>query len=262
MKYSQTDLESPEKIESLDGQLFVYTHRAPHKETENEDCLAVLPLDNNSGILAIADGLGGAPSGSAASQISIETIEKTLKENTGKLQLREIILDSFELANRLILEKGSGSATTLAVVELQGNEVRTYHVGDSKIVACGQRGKIKINTVSHSPVEYAVEAGVLDEVDAVLHDDRHLVSNVVGAHDMSITLGSTSKLSAHDTLLIASDGLFDNLYMDEIIEIIRKGPLETVADNLADAAAKRMQSDEVEVPGHPDDLSFILYRLS
>ena len=261
MNYCQTDLEGPEKIESLDGQLFIYTHRSPCKETENEDCLAVLSLTNNSGILVIADGLGGAPLGSGASQISIETIEKTLKDNKGKLQLREIILDSFEQANKLILEKGLGSATTLAVVELQDNNVRTYHVGDSKIIACGQRGKVKINTVSHSPVEYAVEAGVLDENEAVLHDERHLVSNVVGSHDMSISLGPTVKMSDHDTLLVASDGLFDNLYLEEIIEIIRKGPLEAAAMNLANAATERMHSDEAEIPGHPDDLSFILYRL-
>lgn len=261
MIYCQTDLEEPEQIELLHGQLFIYTHRSPFKETDNEDCLAVIPLNSTSGILAIADGLGGAPLGASASCLSVETIEKTLKQNAGNLQLREIILDSFEKANRNILEKGTGSATTLAVVELQGNEVRTYHVGDSKIVVCGQRGKIKINTVSHSPVEYAVEAGVLDENEAVLHDERHLVSNVVGSHDMSITLGSTIKLSDHDTLLIASDGLFDNLYMEEIIEIMRKGPLKAAASNLAEAATERMKSDETEGPGHPDDLSFILYRL-
>lgn len=260
MKYCQTDLDRPERLESLPGQLIVYTHRSPFKETENEDCLAIISSGDDSGILAVADGLGGLPSGSGASKISVDTLENKIIRKTDRMQLREIILDAFEKANSLILEKGSGSATTLAVVELQGNEVRTYHVGDSKIIVCGQRGKIKINTVSHSPVEYAVEAGVLDENEAVLHDERHLVSNVVGSHDMSITLGSTVKLSKYDTLLIASDGLFDNLYMEEIIEIIRKGALELAADNLANAAEKRMLSGESELPAHPDDLTFILYR--
>lgn len=260
MKYCQTDLESPEEIELLPGQLFVYTHRSPSKETENEDCLAVLPASDDCGILAIADGLGGLPLGSSASQISVTSLEKMLAENNDELQLREIILDSFETANRLILDKASGSATTLAVVELQGNEIRTYHVGDSKIVVCGQRGKIKLNTVSHSPVEYAVEAGLLDENEAVLHEERHLVSNVVGSHDMSITLGSTIKLASRDTLLIASDGLFDNLYMDEIVDIIRKGPLDIAATILATEANKRMHSNDEKTPAHPDDMSFILYR--
>ena len=261
MKYCRTDLEKPEKIESLPGQLFIYTHRSPYKETDNEDCLSVLTSTNNSGLLAIADGLGGLPSGSSASQISINTIESILNKSNHEVQLREIILDSFENANEQILAKGSGSATTLVVAEVQGNEIRTYHVGDSKVILCGQRGKVKINTVSHSPVEYAVEAGMLDENEAVLHDERHLVSNVVGSHDMSISLGPTVKMSDHDTLLLASDGLFDNLYLEEIIEIIRKGSLGVSAMKLASAATERMTSEVAEMPGHPDDLSFILYRL-
>ncbi|MEJ2142530.1 MAG: serine/threonine-protein phosphatase [Gammaproteobacteria bacterium] len=242
------------------GQFVIYTHRSPSKETENEDCLAVIPLRDDCYIFAVADGLGGLPSGGSASQITIDTLDNKSHEYNEGIQFREIILDSFEKANRLILDKGSGAATTLAVAELQKNEVRTYHVGDSKILVCGQRGKIKLNTVSHSPVEYAVEAGVIDEDEAVLHDERHLVSNVVGSHEMSITLGSTVKLSKYDTLLLASDGLFDNLYMEEIIEIIRKGPLESVATSLIEMASKRMLSEAPELPGHPDDLTFILYR--
>lgn len=260
MKYCLTDLDKPERLESLPGQIYVYTHRSPSKETENEDCLAVIPSGDNCGILAVADGLGGLPSGSSASRISIDTLENKVIHKTEGMQLRELILDAFEQANREILEKGSGSATTLAIAELQGDEIRTYHVGDSKIIVCGQRGKIKINTVSHSPVEYAVEAGMLDEDEAVLHDERHLVSNVVGSHDMSITLGSTVKLARYDTLLVASDGLFDNLYMEEIIEIIRKGSLEMAANNLVEAAGKRMLSGESGLPAHPDDLTIILYR--
>lgn len=260
MKYCQTDLDRPERLELLSGQSVIYTHRSPSKETENEDCLAVIPLKDDCCILAVADGLGGLPSGANASQITVDTLVNMSSEHNGGLQLREIILDSFETANSLILNKGTGSATTLAVVELQKNEVRTYHVGDSKIIVCGQRGKVKLNTVSHSPVEYAVEAGIIDENEAVLHDERHLVSNVVGSHEMSITLGSTIKLSKYDTLLIASDGLFDNLYMEEIIEIIRKGPIETAAISLAEMASKRMLSEDPELPGHPDDLTFILYR--
>ena len=48
-----------------------------------------------------------------------------------------------EAANRAVAELGVGAATTLAVVEIQGRSVRTYHVGDSMILAVGQRGKVR-----------------------------------------------------------------------------------------------------------------------
>lgn len=262
MIYCQTDLDKPERVKLLPGQLFIYTHRSPDKLSENEDSLAVIPTGKKNAVFAVADGLGGLPSGSVASQIAISSIENALNNINDSEQLREIILNSFEAANRNILEKGAGSATTLAVVELQGDEVRTYHVGDSKVLICGQRGKVKVSTVSHSPVEYAVEAGLLDENEAVLHDERHLVSNVVGDQNMTITLGSTTRLHKYDTLLIASDGLFDNFFIEEIIEIIRKGSLEKAAEKLVGAANQRMLSENNQEPGHPDDMSFIIYRLN
>jgi serine/threonine protein phosphatase PrpC len=260
LKYCLADLEAPLKQELLGGQLFLYTHRSPDKETVNEDCVAVLPYNEDKAVLVVADGLGGLPGGSGAAQIAVSTIEKAFSQQDKDINLRNLILNCFEKANQHILEKAMGSATTLAVVELQNDELRTYHVGDSKIVVCGQRGKIKVNTVSHSPVEYAVEAGMLDENEAVLHEERHLVSNVVGSNEMSITVGPTITLAKYDTVLIASDGLFDNLFIDEIIDIIRKGTLEKAAGQLVKLANERMDSEEAGMPGHADDLSFILYR--
>ena len=67
----------------------------------------------------------------------------------------------------------------------------------------------------------AVESGMLDEDEAVHHEERHLISNVVGADDMRIEIGLSINMAAKDTLLLASDGLFDNLYLNEIIETNR-----------------------------------------
>ena len=240
----------------------LYTHRAPGKETANEDCVGLIPYQPASGILLVADGLGGLPAGATASQLAAESLQRVLTSAPQEMALRDVILDGFEQSNRLILEKGMGSATTLAVVEIQGNEIRPYHVGDSMILVTGQRGKIKTYTVSHSPVGYAVEAGILDEKEAVHHEERHLISNVVGANDMSIAIGTSIIMDKYDTLLLSSDGLFDNLYIEEIIELIRKGPLEMAANNLIAKCARRMENPEANKPSHPDDLSFILFRQS
>jgi len=52
--------------------------------------------------------------------------------------------------------------------------------------------------------------------------------------------------------------LFDNVHRDEIIDMIRAGPLPRCADHLAGYARKRM-GDRI-APFKPDDLTFILYR--
>lgn len=261
--YSQADFDEPLTTAFLCGQAVFFTARAPGKTTPNEDCLALLPFDEESGVLIVADGLGGLPAGSTASQLAIENMTQVLREaTTDAIPLRDAILNGIERANEAILQQASGMATTLAVIEIQANTIRHYHVGDAMIMLTGQRGKLKAYTVSHSPVGYAVEAGMLDEEEAVHHEERHIVSNVVGATDMSISIGSTLQLAKRDTLLLASDGLFDNLYMEEIVEVIRKGPLASAAKKLVSLCQQRMQQPQQGVPSHADDLSFILYRPS
>jgi serine/threonine protein phosphatase PrpC len=260
--FSQADFEQPLSAPFIGGEATFFTARAPDKTTPNEDCLALIPFDADSGVLIVADGLGGLPSGSTASQLAIDTMAQVLDEAaSADIPLRDAILNGIEQANQAILAQSSGMATTLAVVEIQGHTVRHYHVGDAMIMVTGQRGKVKAYTVSHSPVGYAVEAGMLDEDEAVHHEERHIVSNVVGATDMHMSIGTTLQLSMRDTLLLASDGLFDNLYREEIVELIRKGPLTRAATQLVARSHERMQFPQAGLPSHADDLSFILFRL-
>ncbi|MFO7604626.1 MAG: protein phosphatase 2C domain-containing protein [Gammaproteobacteria bacterium] len=257
---SATDLQTPGCAPFGGGTVAWYSHRSPSKTTENEDSLALIPLHDGNAILAIADGLGGHVNGAAASRAAIEALSAIPQQHVETEDLRSAILNAIESANATILQNNPGAATTLAVVELSGRQVRSYHAGDSAILVSGQRGKRKLMTLAHSPVGYAVESGMLDEDDAVHHAERHLVSNVVGSPEMSIEIGAGIRLAARDTLLIASDGLLDNLYLDEIINIIRTGPLERCAMTLLEQTRQRMLHEAGAEPHHPDDLSFILYR--
>ena len=153
-----------------------------------------------------------------------------------------------------------GACTTMSVVEVSGRTARAYHVGDSMILLISQRGRLKHQTVCHSPVGFALEAGIIDEFEAMIHEERHLVSNVLGHKDMRIEVGSPLHLAKRDTLLAATDGLFDNLLLDEIIELTRKGSLGKAARNMADIARERMMDEFGSMPSKPDDMTFVLYR--
>jgi serine/threonine protein phosphatase PrpC len=60
--------------------------------------------------------------------------------------------------------------------------------------------------------------------------------------------------------MLATDGVLDNLYVDEIVELIRCGSLSKAADALAARARKRMYEPKLDRPSKPDDLTFILFR--
>ncbi len=256
------EMSGPELVAVAGGEVAVFSARSPSKQTSNEDAAVIVPVANRGAILAVADGLGGQRSGAEAAELAVKAVAGCVTAADSVAGLRAAILDGFERANQSVSDLGVGAATTLAAVEIDGSTIRPYHVGDSTILVAGQRGRIELLTVSHSPVGYAVEAGLLDEHEAIHHEDRHLVSNIVGSPEMRIEVGRSLTLKPRDTLLIGTDGLFDNMHVAEVVEAIRKGRLAVIAGALADACLRRMQEPEPDHPSHPDDLTFLIYRRS
>ncbi len=255
----QVSLSGSHQFDS--GSVEVRSLRSPDKETPNEDSAAVIPLGEDTVILAVADGVGGAKAGREASNIAVTILQERLNApGLGERGLRATVLDALEDANAAVMALNVGAATTLAVAEICANEIRSYHVGDSEVIGVGQRGRRKLQITPHSPTGFAIEAGILDAEEALHHMERHILSNVIGAEDMRIEVGTAIRLAPRDTVLLATDGLLDNLRVDEMIEIIRKGPLAVAADRLVELATHRMGGDGLEDPSKPDDLTIALYR--
>jgi len=244
------------------GEVCVRSVRSPEKATFNEDAAAVIQLGEDSLVLAVADGVGGNPAGREASNAVVQTLARVLtKLPDDQPQLRPAILDAVEEANKTVLGLARGAATTLVVAQLDATRLRSYHVGDSELLAVGQRGRIKQRVVPHSPTGFAVEAGLLDEDEAVQHDQRHVLFNVIGSNDMRVEVGPALELAVRDTVLLASDGLFDNLYIDEIVDTICSGPLTAAADELVERVRVRMSgAGKGDQPCKPDDLTVVLFR--
>lgn len=231
------------------------------KPNGNEDSAAIIPIADDCLTLLIADGVGGAATPRKASNTVVETLRDALREVEDEdARVRTTILDGIETANSKLRELGTGAATTLIVADIRDQQVRTFHVGDSVAWLVGQRGVIKYQTTPHSPVGFGVEAGLIKENEALEHEDLHVISNVIGSNDMRVEIGSKIPMAALDTLLVASDGLFDNVLPDEIVDIIRTGPVGEAAARLCELAQQRMYNSSAGKPSKPDDFSAILFR--
>ena len=243
------------------GTLVAFTTRAPDKTTENEDTVGIIPWGPQAAVLVVADGAGGLPAGKRASLTAVTALKDSLQVALEKTTLlRTAVLNGIEAANTAVRELGNGSATTLTVVTIEGRLARSYQIGDSEALVIGQRGLIKLQTTAHSPTGFAVEAGFLDQREALHHADRHLVSNFIGTADMTIDVGASVELAPRDTVILASDGLTDNLHVDEIVDLTRKGPLDTAVDAVLAKVQQRMTGSNATQPSKPDDLSLILFR--
>ena len=241
------------------GSVVAMTSRDPEKDTENEDTVAVIPFGPEAVVLVVAD--GGLPAGKQASLTATTTLAASLQSAMQQTTLlRTAILNGIESANEAVIALGNGSATTMTVVAIEGIVARSFQIGDSEALVVSQGGTVRAQTTAHSPTGFAVEAGFLDQREALHHEERHLVSNFLGTSDMRIDMGAGIELRPRDTVLIASDGLTDNVHLDEIIERIRKGPLMDGARALTSLASHRMANGEGNQPSKPDDLSLILFR--
>ncbi len=252
----QADFDTPRYFDEKKP-LMYFSKKSPITDTCNEDALGIFPVEGGF-VLAIADGAGGHPKGEDAAKQVLEQIDKHLKKWTSKEESFRIpIINAIEQANKDLLDEGIGARTTVTVCEVTNNKARGYQVGDSTLFICGLKGKIKYKSTAHSPVGYGIEAGLIDEKEALKHPDLHYISNLVGESGMKIEIGPEVELNPKDSIFLASDGIFDNFHPDQIVEIVRKGELENISTDLMTLIAEKIYKQD---DSKKDDISFILFK--
>lgn len=252
-------METPEVLEVGGGSVCYYSRRCDGKPTANEDAAAVIPVADRGVVIAVADGVGGLPQGDKAARITLETLIEHLAGISDPAALRSTILDAIERANRRVLALGGGAATTLAVAQIVDGRARTYHVGDSEVLIIGARGAVKSQTIAHAPVAYGVHSGWIDAVDALVHEQRNLVSNVVGSTEMRIEIGPPIRLAQRDIVLVCSDGITDNLHAEEIGTEICARTAEGAVRAVLESLNRRREMEAGELYKE-DDATLVTFR--
>jgi PPM family protein phosphatase len=222
------------------------------RRSNNEDAFVAAP---ELGLLALADGMGGAASGEVASGIFADTVRELLsagpppaEEEAGKLVLR-----SFRLANRRIRELAArepqhkGMGCTGEMVVFTGDGYVMGHVGDSRIYLF--RGALlRQMTKDHSFLQEQVDQGVLTPEQARVHPYRHMLLRAVGIHDTLDVDLISGKAYPGDLFLLCSDGLSD-MFGDSLIgeTLASDRSLEEKADRLVRNACDAGGHDNVTV---------------
>ncbi|MEM7027670.1 MAG: protein phosphatase 2C domain-containing protein, partial [Pseudomonadota bacterium] len=151
-----------ERIEIANSELVYFSNRSPLKDTPNEDALGIIPVDETTLVLVIADGMGGMPAGEKAAKTIVESLNDFIINKTDQQSLRDTILSGIEHADSVIKGLKNGSGSTVSVVEISENKMRTYHAGDSLVLLTNNDDAIKYVSVPHSPIGFALECGVID----------------------------------------------------------------------------------------------------
>lgn len=229
-----------------------FINQSQEKSTYNEDVLFIANVGPRI-LMGVADGAGGHPKGKEAAYIVGENMVKAITEGDGS-ELNMISL--IESINQKILALKAGAKTTLSVSLIDGEELYNYSVGDSEIVIWNRQGTEIYSNIPHSDIGYQIEAGVIDQKESLDNPDRYTVNNLLG--DDIIRIEATSKMDVKKghTLVIGSDGLFDNFSHEQLLDIVGTGTFEKSFERLVELCLTGPEKGWKK----DDDVSFIVAR--
>ena len=221
------------------------------KRDHNEDAMAVRP---ELGMLAVADGMGGAASGEVASKIyidcAIEVFSDTAYED---LSVEEMVQKVFALAHQTILDNArnnevhKGMGCTAELLAFDGDYYVLGHVGDSRTYLY-RDGTLKQLTKDHSIVQDQIDRGLLKPEDARTHSLRNVIVRAVGVEESFAIDMVRNACQKDDIFLLCSDGLTDMLKDDEITQVIlASGDLAGKAEGLIRSANEAGGKDNITV---------------
>jgi serine/threonine protein phosphatase PrpC len=225
--------------------LFLLKSRLREKE-ENEDSLFV-SSQSSTIRLGVADGAGGHPRGIDA---SFEACDEM------RVISRDCLLKKIDRANERVIDLKTGSKTTLAFAQIEKDKLSFHTVGDSEIIYWNGTGRILYTSIPHSPSGLKVEAGLTSQEESLTDPDRHIVNSLLG--DQFVQINSTSNFEPKKghTILLGSDGIFDNISHQRLSEIVTKGSFEEAYRQLVE----KCQKQDPDTWLKDDDISFILVR--
>jgi protein phosphatase len=207
----------------------------------------------NPGLLAVADGMGGAQAGEVAAQIAIDHLDRLGGPETGAS-----LVSAIEQANEAIVEQSSadpdksGMGTTITAISPQDGHLRVAHVGDSRAYLW-RDAELRQLTSDHSVVAELVRQGKITEEEAESHPHRNVITRALGA-DARVSVDSADQVGKDgDVVLICSDGLSAQVSDDAIAAVM------AAESDLQKAA--RVLVEQANAAGGIDNVTVVLGRI-
>lgn len=225
------------------------------RRPKNEDALRVLEGKN---FFMLADGVGGNRSGEIASQTALGTVEKFIEHNPlERLDGRDTIFRYFETAvdfvNQTIRKlsetepKYAGMATTLVCAYIRDRIMYIANVGDSRVYLVHD-SQIHQITEDHTYVNDLVKMGAITREEAENHNKKNVITRAIGANACSTPDCFNIFIQPKDRILICSDGLYDEVDEQEILErMMKDDDMAKCAEDLVNMANENGGSDNISV---------------
>jgi len=229
----------------------------------NEDNWHWEPLNGDTALYAVADGMGGHDRGEVASQVAVETLFDSARLRLEAISerdvptLRKLLREAMQTANRAVVTMGeqqdSNMGTTLCSA-LVHKDADAYiaNVGDSRVYLV-RKGELQQVSQDHSLVAYLVQLGELTEEEARNHPSGNILVRSIGSvPEVEIDLFHVA-VEKGDRILLCSDGLWGEITDHDMESILAANP------NPQDAC--RVLVDTANANGGRDNSTLVLINI-
>lgn len=238
-----------------------------------EDAIATdFPFGADTGIVVLADGLGGHAAGDVASKIVVTEVFSELKFQGAHFVNKEKDIPNFMAvaasnANEAVSEhvevhpEVRGMGSTLVSLVMVENRMFWMSIGDSPLYLL-RNGKLQQLNEDHSmapQIDFMARQGLIDEEAAKNHPDRNCLTSVIlGGRVAKTDCPMTPfEIKVGDIVVVSSDGLqyLEEAKIQKILHRYRRRKAAEIAGYLLEAIEALADPDQ-------DNVSFAVIKLN
>ncbi len=225
----------------------------------NEDAIALpqsllpgcLPevVPERGTLFLLADGMGGAPAGSVASNLAVRQVMHSFYQLVGTEDIEQRLVGILEETNHHLYDMSevnpelTGMSTTILAAAFEREQLFAATVGDSRIYRLREE-QLEQLSEDQSVVWELYRQGIISKDELRTHPRKNLLSQSLGTHFGVEVLSFSHPTRPGDLYLMCSDGLTDYVPETDIAQLLCNGAvLDDKLQNLL-AAARRLQSHD------------------
>ncbi len=211
---------------------------------QNEDRMGY-SYTRSSGILLLADGMGGHPEGEVAAQLTLQAMSAMYQKqaNPEIPDVTAFLTSAIMAAHRQIIkyaiERGmlDTPRTTVVAAVVQNGHASWVHCGDSRLYLV-RAGQLVTRTRDHSYMEQPPAGHAASRAAERLN--RNILFTCLGSPTKPVfDITGPIPLQQGDKILLCSDGLWGSLADGDIVRQLSAGPVGQAVPEMVESALQK-----------------------